>query len=151
METKKTCPKKYSYKAILRQTFFLHLQSEHFPFLGTHTTRAYKDMRSRTTFYIALGRLLMVDLGEDEDKFESFMAPITSKLSPTLVLSVIIVNYHFSGMIVANSKARGSLSSLRGRRSKGLEGYMTTAGPRIRFPLVDLYSTTCIPLFLICY
>ena len=36
-------------------------------------------MRNRTTFYIALGRLLMVDLGEDEDKFESFMAPITSK------------------------------------------------------------------------
>ena len=36
-------------------------------------------MRNRTTFYIALGRLLMVDLGEDEDKFESFMAPITSQ------------------------------------------------------------------------
>lgn len=54
-------------------------QSEHFPFLGTHTTRAYKDMRSRTTFYIALGRLLMVDLGEDDEKFESFMTPITSK------------------------------------------------------------------------
>lgn len=51
--------------------------SEHFPFLGTHTSRPYKDMRSRTTFYIALGRLLMVDLGEDEDKFETFMAPIT--------------------------------------------------------------------------
>ena len=57
----------------------LIFQSEHFPFLGTHATRAYKDMRSRTTFYIALGRLLMVDLGEDEEKFESFMAPITSK------------------------------------------------------------------------
>ena len=88
---RKTCPKHFTYKAILRQTFFLRSQSEHFPFLGTHTTRAYKDMRSRTTFYIALGRLLMVDLGEDEDKFESFMAPITSKHFPTLALSVIIV------------------------------------------------------------
>ena len=58
---------------------FIFFQSEHFPFLGTHTTRAYKDMRSRTTFYIALGRLLMVDLGEDDEKFESFMTPITSK------------------------------------------------------------------------
>lgn len=38
-------------------------------------------MRSRTTFYIALGRLLMVDLGEDDEKFESFMTPITSKSS----------------------------------------------------------------------
>ncbi|XP_044172715.1 exportin-7-like [Acropora millepora] len=51
--------------------------SEHFPFLGIHASRPYKDMRSRTTFYIALGRLLMVDLGEDEDKFETFMTPIT--------------------------------------------------------------------------
>lgn len=56
---------------------FLDLQSEHFPFLGIHASRPYKDMRNRTTFYIALGRLLMVDLGEDEDKFETFMAPIT--------------------------------------------------------------------------
>lgn len=61
------------------QYCFVDFQSEHFPFLGTHTTRAYKDMRSRTTFYIALGRLLMVDLGEDDEKFESFMTPITSK------------------------------------------------------------------------
>ena len=35
-------------------------------------------MRFRTTFYLALGRLLMVDLGEDEEKFEQFMVPITS-------------------------------------------------------------------------
>ncbi|PFX28448.1 Exportin-7 [Stylophora pistillata] len=55
-------------------------KSEHFPFLGTHASRAYKDMRSRTTFYVALGRLLMVDLGEDEEKFESFMSPITTTM-----------------------------------------------------------------------
>jgi len=29
-------------------------------------------------FYTSLGRLLMVDLGEDEDKFENFMIPLTS-------------------------------------------------------------------------
>ena len=59
-------------------------------------------MRSRTTFYIALGRLLMVDLGEDEDKFETFMTPITGEarflhrlyhlpflLAPMLLLRVL--------------------------------------------------------------
>lgn len=35
------------------------------------------DMRCRTTFYTALGRLLLVDLGEDEDKFDQFMMPLT--------------------------------------------------------------------------
>lgn len=57
---------------------FLLFQSEHFPFLGIQTGRPYSDMRCRTTFYIALGRLLIVDLGEDEEKFEQFMAPETS-------------------------------------------------------------------------
>lgn len=30
-------------------------------------------------FYTSLGRLLMVDLGEDEDRFDAFMLPLTSK------------------------------------------------------------------------
>jgi exportin-7 len=29
-------------------------------------------------FYLALGHLLLVELGEDEEKFERFMAPLTS-------------------------------------------------------------------------
>ena len=29
-------------------------------------------------FYTSLGRLLMVDLGEDEDKFDAFMLPLTT-------------------------------------------------------------------------
>ena len=53
-------------------------QSDHFPFLGINGTFSVSDMRCRTTFYTALGRLLMVDLGEDEDRFENFMVPITS-------------------------------------------------------------------------
>lgn len=36
-------------------------------------------MRSRTMFYKSLGRLLMFDLGEDEERFYTFMAPIASK------------------------------------------------------------------------
>ncbi|CAH1784527.1 unnamed protein product, partial [Owenia fusiformis] len=54
--------------------------SEHFPFLGitNSTENQVNDMRCRTTFYTALGRLLMVDLGEDEEKFEQFMMPLTT-------------------------------------------------------------------------
>lgn len=44
-----------------------------------NTTSPLNDLRSRTTFYTALGRLLLVELGEDEDKFERFMMPLTSE------------------------------------------------------------------------
>ena len=52
-------------------------QAEHFPFLGAHSGVQYLDMRCRTTFYVALGRLLIVDLGENEEKFEQFMIPLS--------------------------------------------------------------------------
>ncbi|XP_041371290.1 exportin-7-like isoform X2 [Gigantopelta aegis] len=56
--------------------------SEHFPFLGisvnSTASTPLADMRCRTTFYTALGRLLLVDLGEDEEKFEQFMMPLTA-------------------------------------------------------------------------
>lgn len=35
------------------------------------------DMRCRSVFYTALGRLLLINLGEDEDKFDQFMLPLT--------------------------------------------------------------------------
>jgi exportin-7 len=38
------------------------------------------EMRCRSMFYTSLGRLLMVDLGEEEDKFEAFMIPLTAYL-----------------------------------------------------------------------
>lgn len=47
----------------MRHTSFL-LQSEHFSFLGVNNQSNLSDMRCRTTFYTALGRLLMVDLGK---------------------------------------------------------------------------------------
>ncbi|TRY65445.1 hypothetical protein DNTS_008775 [Danionella cerebrum] len=52
--------------------------SDHFSFLGVNNQANLSDMRCRTTFYTALGRLLMVDLGEDEDQFEQFMLPLTA-------------------------------------------------------------------------
>ncbi len=43
-------------------------QSEHFSFLGVNNQANLSDMRCRTTFYTALGRLLMVDLGKGVPK-----------------------------------------------------------------------------------
>ncbi|OXU26700.1 hypothetical protein TSAR_005650 [Trichomalopsis sarcophagae] len=52
--------------------------SEHFPFLGNSV--AVTEMRCRSMFYTSLGRLLMVDLGEDEERFHTFMLPLTAAL-----------------------------------------------------------------------
>ncbi|CAD1475136.1 unnamed protein product, partial [Heterotrigona itama] len=49
---------------------------EHFPFLGNNV--AVTEMRCRSMFYTSLGRLLMVDLGEDEERFHTFMLPLTN-------------------------------------------------------------------------
>ncbi|XP_043505988.1 exportin-7 isoform X6 [Polistes fuscatus] len=51
---------------------------EHFPFLGNNV--AVTEMRCRSMFYTSLGRLLMVDLGEDEERFHTFMLPLTAAL-----------------------------------------------------------------------
>ncbi|XP_036851120.1 ran-binding protein 17 isoform X1 [Manis javanica] len=58
--------------------------SEHFPFLGISDSYSLSDFRCRTTFYTALTRLLMVDLGEDEDGFENFMLPLTVSFETVL-------------------------------------------------------------------
>lgn len=61
-----------------------YLQSEHFSFLGTNV--AVTEMRNRSMFYTSLGRLFLVDFNEDEERFDNFMMPITSKRG---ILSVI--------------------------------------------------------------
>lgn len=53
--------------------------SEHFSFLGTNV--AVSEMRFRSLFYTSLGRLLMVDLGEDEERFYNCLQPLTSEWS----------------------------------------------------------------------
>lgn len=37
-------------------------------------------------FYTSLGRLLMVDLGEDEERFHTFMLPLTGTKSQFLCM-----------------------------------------------------------------
>ena len=44
--------------------------------LNTDTYKNFLFLR-RSMFYTSLGRLLMVDLGEDEEKFDAFMMPLT--------------------------------------------------------------------------
>ena len=65
---------------LIMNFIFRVFQSEHFPFLGVNNTgTTMNDMRCRTTFYTALGRLLLVELGEDEERFDRFMLPLTGK------------------------------------------------------------------------
>lgn len=49
------------------------------------------DLRCRSVFYTALGRLMLINLGEDEDKFEQFMIPLTGKLSLFLYSCIQII------------------------------------------------------------
>ncbi|XP_075159155.1 ran-binding protein 16 isoform X3 [Haematobia irritans] len=68
------------------QFMLTHHTSEHFPFLGTNSSLT--EMRCRTMFYTSLGRLLMFDLGEDEERFYSFLNPLTNQfesLAPVLM------------------------------------------------------------------
>ncbi|CAH2100549.1 unnamed protein product [Euphydryas editha] len=58
------------------QFMLTHHTAEHFPFLGVGAGTA--EMRCRSRLYTALGRLLMVELGEDEDRFHAFMMPLTA-------------------------------------------------------------------------
>ena len=50
-------------------------QADNFPFLGDFSSECLK---TRQLFYQSLGRILLVDLGEDEEKFTEFMHPLTS-------------------------------------------------------------------------
>ncbi|CAK1587578.1 unnamed protein product [Parnassius mnemosyne] len=59
------------------QFMLTHHTAEHFPFLGISGVGT-SEMRCRTKLYTALGRLLMVELGEDEERFHAFMMPLTA-------------------------------------------------------------------------
>ncbi|CAG0919166.1 unnamed protein product [Notodromas monacha] len=80
----------------------------HFPFLGTSPDLPPSQLRPRTTFYTALGRLLLVDLGEDEDKFEQFMLPLTSAMEE---LSKIMLE---TSIVRSNEEMEGAKKALIG-------------------------------------
>ena len=61
--------------------------SENFPFLGYNNSFIIKDMKCRTTFYMALGRLLNLDFGDNEDaNFGQFIRPLSNQLVSKLKL-----------------------------------------------------------------
>jgi len=74
-----------------------HHTAEHYPFLGVGV--AVTEMRCRSMFYTSLGRLLMVDLGEDEEKFDAFMMPLTQSFES---LGQVLLNNNTSQL--ANSE-----------------------------------------------
>ncbi|XP_077991950.1 exportin-7-like [Glandiceps talaboti] len=87
--------------------------SEHFSFLGINGT-TLNDMRCRTTFYTALGRLLMVDLGEDEQRFENFISPLTTAFE---YVGTQLANYESPGLFQEEQAKRtliGLVRDLRG-------------------------------------
>ncbi len=70
-------------------------QSEHFSFLGVNNQSNLSDMRCRTTFYTALGRLLMVDLGKYTHKLFSRLLFLLTADSDRLVLCQILLKNWF--------------------------------------------------------
>ncbi len=60
--------------------------SKHFPFLGYGSQQVFKEMKCRTTFYMALGRLLNLDFSDDDDTFDKFIRPLSGKRSFFLIL-----------------------------------------------------------------
>ena len=52
----------------------INTQPDHFPFLNV--AHSNLDLGCRTLFYVALARLLLVELGESEEKFERFISPL---------------------------------------------------------------------------
>lgn len=59
-------------------------QREHFSFLGSGTVAA---TRCRSMFYTCLGRLLMMDLGEDVERFNTFMMPLTKTIENIIMMN----------------------------------------------------------------
>uniref|UniRef100_A0A2M4A7B9 Putative nuclear transport receptor ranbp16 importin beta superfamily n=1 Tax=Anopheles triannulatus TaxID=58253 RepID=A0A2M4A7B9_9DIPT len=57
---------------------------EHFSFLGSGAIAA---SRCRSMFYTCLGRLLMIDLGEDAERFANFMMPLTHTMDNMVMMN----------------------------------------------------------------
>lgn len=55
--------------------------SENFPFLGYNNPQVIKEIKCRTSFYMALGRLLNLDFNDDDDTFDRFIRPLTSTVT----------------------------------------------------------------------
>ena len=61
---------------MFQNAFFYHFQAEHFPFLGLQANTVAK---SRSLFYTALARFLLVDSGDEEERFKAFILPLSGR------------------------------------------------------------------------
>ncbi|XP_028041262.1 exportin-7-B isoform X2 [Bombyx mandarina] len=85
------------------QFMLTHHTAEYFPFLGISGVGT-SEMRCRTMLYTALGRLLMVELGEDEERFHAFMMPLTAAFESIVGL--------LDGAVFASEEAKKTLIGL---------------------------------------
>ena len=86
--------------------------AEHFPFLGNQTQLT--DLRCRSTFYTSLGRLLMIDLGEDEDRFDEFMESICTQLDRLVHILITDFQSYNNNVEEAKKTLIGLVRDLRG-------------------------------------
>ncbi|XP_043658879.1 ran-binding protein 16 isoform X1 [Drosophila teissieri] len=119
------------------QFMLTHHTSEHFPFLGTNSTLS--EMRCRTMFYTSLGRLLMFDLGEDEERFYNFLEPLTNQFES--LGSVLMDNNIFS-----NEEAKKAIIGL----ARDLRGLALPLNARIQYTMLFewLYYADYLPILL---
>lgn len=89
---------------VINFVFSSLFQSEHFAFLGNGI--AVSEMRCRSMFYTSLGRLLMVELGEDEDRFDVFMLPLTGEFLFVNRITLMLSNWSSSDILFNRSKIR---------------------------------------------
>ncbi|XP_017472351.1 PREDICTED: exportin-7-like [Rhagoletis zephyria] len=82
---------------------------QNFPFLSNTFDINY--MKCRTIFYTSLGRLFMIDSGEDEDKFEKFMQPLTTSMD---TLKSMLSNKSLFGQEETKRALIGIARDLRG-------------------------------------
>ncbi|CAH8511106.1 unnamed protein product [Heterobilharzia americana] len=82
----------YSETPYLFPTVVNPLSTGIFPFLLATTTTAVSQSstisRLRTTFYASISRLLMVELGEDEEQFLNFVSPLT-RVTNQLIIAIL--------------------------------------------------------------
>ncbi|XP_017850669.1 ran-binding protein 16 isoform X2 [Drosophila busckii] len=119
------------------QFMLTHHTSEHFPFLGTSSSP--NEMRCRTMFYTSLSRLLMFDLGEDEERFYTFLTPLTNQFES---LGTVLMDTNN----IPNEEAKKAIIGL----ARDLRGLALPLNARVQYTMLFewLYYTDYLPILL---
>ncbi|KAM8718287.1 hypothetical protein ACLKA7_000989 [Drosophila subpalustris] len=119
------------------QFMLTHHTSDHFPFLGTSSS--LNEMRCRTMFYTSLSRLLMFDLGEDEERFYHFLTPLTNQFES-------LGNILMDTKCFPNDEVKKAIIGL----ARDLRGLALPLNARIQYTMLFewLYYTDYLPILL---